>query len=112
MKSYVPNDLFFYELAQKYSKLRIIGFNPGPTKGTNLNLRSHSPIFFRLIDPIFRLVAKPVEKIGELFLNQIEAANLGLHFYSKNKSVKIPPFFTVAGLYHPFQKINIDITHQ
>ena len=109
MQSYVPNDLFFFELSKKQPRLSIIGFNPGPTKGTDLNKRIHSPTLFKWINPIFQLVAKPVEHIAELLLGKIEAAQTGLHFWSKDKQVEVPHFFKKDNAYSPYKKMNKQI---
>lgn len=109
MQSYVPNDLFFYELSKQQPRLCIVGFNPGPTKGTSLNRRTHSPAFFKWINPIFKLVAKPVEQISSLFFNKIEKAQSGLQFWSKAKKIDIPDFFKKEKAYERYANINAQI---
>lgn len=109
MWSYIPNDLFFYQLSKKHPNLRIIGFNPGPTKGTALNKRPHAPFLFKIIKPLFQLVAGPVDEIAELLVAKLEAARPGIQFWNKSKAVSAWKTLADDRFYRHIQSVNAQI---
>jgi hypothetical protein len=94
LNSFKPNDVYFGNLSVRYPELRILAFNPGPTKGTKLGTRAHAPIFLRLIKPIFPLIATRVEDTGKRLAELMDAADKGIIFYKKANVLHKPDFLS------------------
>ncbi|MGX9355010.1 SDR family NAD(P)-dependent oxidoreductase [Roseobacteraceae bacterium S113] len=90
LKSYVPNDALFARLAEERPDLHILGYNPGPTKGTALAKRQDTPVFVRFLGPFLRLMSRPVGVVSEEFLRSLETTSPGICWMNAGKTIARP----------------------
>lgn len=87
LKSYVPNDQLFALLSKERPDLHILGYNPGPTKGTALAQRPDTPFLLRALGPLLRLMSRPVSVVSEQFLRSLDAAPTGISWLNAGKTI-------------------------
>lgn len=109
MRSYLPNDVFFAGLSRQHPRLSITGFQPGPTKGTALSGRASAPNFLKLIAPLFRLVAKPVDQVAALFEGHLDQSPPGFRVFDRKKSLALPEYLFEPPYQAHFTKLNAQI---
>lgn len=92
LKTYVPNDALFAGLAGDRPDLHIVGYNPGPTKGTALAARPDAPTFMKLMSPVLSVMARPVDVVAGEFLQLLDDAASGISWRKKGgKRLERPP---------------------
>lgn len=91
LKTYVPNDALFASLSKARPDLHILGYNPGPTKGTALAERPDTPLFMRLLAPVLKLMSRPVDLVSKEFFHSLETAAPGISWMNAGKPITRPP---------------------
>lgn len=91
MSTQLPNDVFFASLAAKAPRLAVLGFNPGPTGGTQLTSREDSPLLLRwMLKIAVPLVGRTVEATVASFHKWLEKAPPGLTFVKGDREIGPP----------------------
>lgn len=91
MSTQLPNDVFFASLAARASGLAVLGFNPGPTGGTQLTSRDDSPLLLRwMLRIAVPLVGRTVEATAASFRKWLDSAPPGLTFVKGDREIGPP----------------------
>ena len=91
MSGYVANDAWFAELAKAYPGFSVTGFYPGPTKGTKLLERGHTPFPFNIAKLLFPVIARPLEDVVKDFVGHMDNATPGIRWFTGAKELAVPP---------------------
>lgn len=96
MRSYTLNDYFFQSFSQRNPDISVIGFNPGPTKGTNLANRQNSASFMKWIKPLFLIIATDVKKVVQALVSKVllNDKHNGIRFFNHKKDIPAPLFIS------------------
>ena len=90
LNTYVPNDRLFAEFASSRADVSVLGYNPGPTRGTRLADRPDTPMMLRLIAPIFRRIARDVEIVAQEFAAATDTAPPGITWQKAGQRLARP----------------------
>ena len=91
LRSYIPNDALFAGFAAAHPGMGVLGYNPGPTRGTRLAARADTPVPMRLFGPLFRLAARDVAVVAGEFLAAMDAASPGISWRKSGRALPRPP---------------------
>lgn len=93
MRTFLPNDVYFASVAAAHPGLRVVAFNPGPTRGTRLGERAHAPAVLRVLQRVaFPFIASDVDETAARFVRHLDGAETGLHFFKGGGEVAAPAF--------------------
>lgn len=93
MQTFLPNDVYFAAVAEAHPTLRVVAFNPGPTRGTQLGERAHAPLVLRVLQRVaFPVIASDVGDTATRFVRHLDEAQVGHHFFRKDQEVPAPSF--------------------
>lgn len=96
LTAYVPNDALFDRLAALRPDLAILGYNPGPTRGTRLATRAETPWLLKLVGPVFTRLARDVAVVGAEFDTLLETAPPGIAWHKGARTLPQPPHLGAA----------------
>lgn len=91
LRSCIPNDELFARFAAAHPGIAVLGYNPGPTRGTRLAAREDTPVPMRLLGPLFRLAARDVAVVAGEFLAAMDAAPPGISWQKSGRALPRPP---------------------
>ena len=100
LNAYIPNDALFARLALARPDFAILGFNPGPTRGTDLASRAETPFLLKLIRPVFSRVARDVEIVAAEFDHLLETAPTGISWTKASTPLSPPPHVPLSETAH------------
>lgn len=95
LKTLMTNEPLFAHFARQRPDLRFLGYHPGPTRNTDLAKRPEAPGFLKLMQPVIRLVGRPVDIVASEFLEAMEQSRPGIFWRKANQELPRPPFLDV-----------------